>query len=501
MLSNMSITLSQLVLGVAVAAVILTVITAFVFKNHKSWLMTFLQNFCGALFIFSGYVKAVDPLGTGYKMEQYFTEFQSTFEGTWFSFIAPMFPWLSQYASSFSVFMIVLEIVLGVMLIIGSKPKWTAWLFLLIVVFFTVLTGFTFLTGYVPDGVNFFSFSSWADYNANNMKVTDCGCFGDFLKLEPKVSFFKDLVLLVPAFYFLFKHKEMHQWIKNSKIEWGLLGGLTLVTLIFCLSNFVWDIPDTDFRPFKKGADIRTQRSAEEDAMANVQIVAWKLKNKNDGKVIELPNAQYMANFKDYPKTEWEIIDQIKTEPAIKQTKISEFEITTPEGNDATYEVLEDATYKFMIISYKMYGAPKEATRTVIDSTFSTDTITLEDGTQEIVKKLEGTADRTVTYYDYIWESDFKENYTEEVAQLVNAAAKDQVGSYVVVGGASIEMIDDFKGETGLKMPFYTADDILLKTIVRSNPGVVLWKDGKIIHKWHVDQLPSYQEIKSAHMR
>ena len=91
----------------------------------------------GALFIFSGWVKAIDPLGTAYKMEQYFAEFESTFEHTWFSFLAPMFPFLSEYAISFSVFMIIFEIVLGLMLLIGAAPKFTSWAFFLLVAFFT----------------------------------------------------------------------------------------------------------------------------------------------------------------------------------------------------------------------------------------------------------------------------------------------------------------------------------------------------------------------------
>ncbi|HMS68060.1 MAG TPA: hypothetical protein PKD18_07970, partial [Saprospiraceae bacterium] len=99
---------------------------------------------------------AIDPLGTAYKMEQYFAEFETTFQATSASFLAPLFPWLSEYSIGFSVFMIVLEIILGIMLVVGSRPKLTAWLFLLMILFFAFLTGFTYLTAYVPSGVNFF---------------------------------------------------------------------------------------------------------------------------------------------------------------------------------------------------------------------------------------------------------------------------------------------------------------------------------------------------------
>src|SRR5687767_15512233 len=112
-------TLQNLILYIAIGAVILTVLIGLLKKGHKSWVATFLQNFTGILFIVSGLVKAVDPLGTAYKMEQYFTEFEYTFRETSASFLAPMFPFLSSISIWFSVFMIVFEIVLGVMLILG----------------------------------------------------------------------------------------------------------------------------------------------------------------------------------------------------------------------------------------------------------------------------------------------------------------------------------------------------------------------------------------------
>lgn len=79
--------------------------------------------------MFSGWVKAVDPMGTAFKMEDYFAEFESTFSETAMSFVAPLFPLLSQYSLAFAIFMIIFEIVLGIMLILGDRPKWTSWLF------------------------------------------------------------------------------------------------------------------------------------------------------------------------------------------------------------------------------------------------------------------------------------------------------------------------------------------------------------------------------------
>lgn len=488
-------TLTTLLIRIGIGAIIASLLTSFVFKQKKNIVISYLQNFCGILFIVSGFVKAVDPLGTAYKMEQYFTEFESTFSDTGLSFIAPLFPWLSQYVISFSVFMIVFEIVLGLMLIIGAKRKFTSWAFLILVLFFTVLTGFTYLTGYVPQGVNFFSFGSWGDYTATNMKVTDCGCFGDFIKLEPKTSFFKDVFLLVPAILFVWRYKDMHQ-IFNKITRYGLIAASTLGVLLYCFANFYWDIPGLDFRDFKNGKDVKTTKLIETEAEANVQVIAYELTHKENGKVVELPYAQYIANFKDYPKEDWKA-EQIKTEPTVKKTKISDFEITTIDGDDATYEVFDNADYNFMIVSYKLYGEASRETRTIIDTLYKVDTL-IREGDTTLVKKADGLQERTEKYINYEWDEDFINSYKNTILPIVNAAKSDNIKSNVVVGGAGEAMISSFTEALGQEVAVYTADDILLKTIVRSNPGIVLWKDGKIIKKWHYKKVPDYQEIKKA---
>ena len=244
----------SLLVNIGIVVILLTALIYF-WNRKISLIDSFLQNFCGALFVFSGWVKAVDPVGTAYKMEQYFEHFESTFAATWMKFIAPLFPLLGKFSISFSIFMIVLEIVLGVMLILGAYRKLTAWLFFGIILFFTALTGFTYLTGYVPEGVNFFDFSNWGLYSENNMKVKDCGCFGDFIKLEPKISFFKDIFLLIPAIWFLFRWKKLHQ-IFSPSLRTAVTAFSTLGLILFCLSNFVCNEQMIYFRPFKKGVNI-----------------------------------------------------------------------------------------------------------------------------------------------------------------------------------------------------------------------------------------------------
>jgi uncharacterized membrane protein YphA (DoxX/SURF4 family) len=143
--------LPTLLVSFALVGLLLAALTKWTGKTDKP-IMTFLQHFAGVWFVFSGIVKAIDPIGTAYKMEDYFAAFETTFGGLQnaFSGLAPLFPYLAQYSAGFSIFMIVLEIALGVMLMLGYAKRVTAILFFLIVVFFTVLTGFTYLTGFVP---------------------------------------------------------------------------------------------------------------------------------------------------------------------------------------------------------------------------------------------------------------------------------------------------------------------------------------------------------------
>ena len=499
-----SITLPQLLLGVGVVAALLTGAVALFNKGQKNWLMSYLQNFTGFLFVFSGFVKAADPLGTAYKMEQYFTEFETTFEGTWMNFIAPIFPKLSEISSTFSVSIVIFEIVLGLMLIMGAKRKLTSWLFFLLVFLFTFLTGFTYLTGYVPEGGNFFDIGSWAEYNKNNMKVTDCGCFGDFLKLEPKVSFFKDIFLLIPATYFLFKWKEMHQ-IFTTKTRNIAIVASTVLLFIYCISNFKWDIPHIDFRPFNIGKDVATQRTAELDAMSNVQIESWILEHNTDGRTMEIPNAQYMKEFQSY-KADWKVVDNIQTEPTVKKTKLSDFEVMDLDGEDMTEDFLAEKGYTLMLVAHKLKYDSEMATRVVQDTTYTIDTVMVFDTeakteTQKIVRSISGIAPSDQRYVKYSWDIDYIDKYNKVIKPLADEAKAKGLKVKAVMGGADEDIIASFKDVTGLDIEYYKADDILLKTIVRSNPGIVLWKDGKIVYKWHYKKLPSFDTISKDFIR
>ena len=444
-------TLTTLLLYITAAALGLTALTHFALKSTRSLGMSFLQNWAGALFVFSGYVKAVDPLGTAYKMEQYFAEFESTFADTALSFAAPLFPAMSEWSVGFSVFMIVLEIALGAALIVGFKPKLSSWLFFGIVAFFTVLTGFTYLTGYVPFGVNFFDFAGWGPYETTNMKVTDCGCFGDFLKLEPRTSFFKDIFLLFPALAFLLGTKKMHQ-VGTPTLRTFAVSAVAAFFLVMSLGNYVWDIPKQDFRPFKVGTDVAAVQRAELEAAENVTVTGYKLTSKENGEVVRFTMNDFLAKYKDYPEETWEI-EQETSEPEVAPTKISDFEVSDVNGENIVPALLSDPGYTFVIVAYKLKGEVGD------------------------------------------WNEDYLAKWTEDIQPVTTQALAAGHKVMAMTSFNDAATLDDFRAAIGADYPFHTGDDIMLKTIIRSNPGVVLFKDGVIVNKWHHRRLPDYEAI------
>ncbi|MFQ5448583.1 MAG: hypothetical protein ACE5FF_16775, partial [Saprospiraceae bacterium] len=334
--------------------------------------------------------------------------------------------------------------------------------------------------------VNFFEFGKWGPYVETNMKVTDCGCFGDFIKLKPKVTFMKDVFLLLPSLIFVFKHKSMHQ-LFSARVRTTIVGAVTLLFIIFCVRNYSWNEPFVDFRPFKAGTN----------------ITHYRLTNKASGQVVTLPYEQYIKEYQDYPKEEWEF-EQIKTEPESEPTKISDFDITGPDGSNMTEEILNYQDYAFMVTAYKLKKQDEKSTGTsvVTDTIFAVDTVALE-GLDSVVtvKRVESMQQRTVETEVFTFEEGYKNRFTDIINPVMDAAQEAGYRVFAVTNPEDPAAVEDFRHATQSDYPFYTADDLLLKTIQRSNPGVVLWKDGKIIQKWHFKKLPSFEEIQEAYLK
>ncbi len=498
--------LSTLVIGFALSAAVLTALTHRL-RLTRNVLFSFLQYFCGLWFLFSGAVKAVDPIGTAYKMEDYFAAFESTFGGLQnaFSRLAPLFPTLSQYSIGFSIFMIAVELVLGLMLVLGYQRRLTAWLFFLVLLFFTFLTGFTYLTGFVPVEANFFDFSRWGPYVKTQMRVTDCGCFGDFIKLDPKVSFFKDVALLVPALIFLVRSHQMHQ-IFTLRGRRVLTGVTALFSAVFCWYSAYYNLPVVDFRPFKVGSNIRERKALEEKARANVEIIGWVMENTRTDEVkkVMIPMSRYKELVEQYPKSAgWKVKDQIKTEPFIEvdgkrvevqETKVSDFLIEGMEG-DVTEELLQEPGYSLMIVAYKLYG--KEVVETVVvqDTVWAYDTLRIRRDSIAVQPRVVEVVPRKEARKTFVPEAWYGDVFRKQLNPLAEAARKAGWKVYAVNAFQDTEMAEGFRQSVGATYPFYHADDKLLKTIIRSNPGAVIWRDGTVVGMYHWRHLPTAEAL------
>ncbi len=174
----------------------------------------------GIVFIFSGFVKLVDPLGSAYKFQEYFGADVLNLE-----FLIP-------YALPFSIALILAEIMLGVLLVLGYLPKLTVWSLLVLTLVFLFLT--------------------W--YSAYYDKVTDCGCFGDAVKLTPWETFYKNVVLILLGVLLVIKVNLIHPLFKVSLVRW--ISFVSFVLFLYITYHVLLHLPFLDFRPYAIGKSI-----------------------------------------------------------------------------------------------------------------------------------------------------------------------------------------------------------------------------------------------------
>ena len=201
--------------------------------------------FVAATFLFSGFVKLVDPLGSAYKFTEYFGADVLNME-----FLIP-------YALPFSIILIIVEIMLGVMLLIGYKPKFTVWALFFITLLFLFLT--------------------W--YSAYYDKVTDCGCFGDAIKLTPWQTFNKNVLLIVLIGFLIYAVKHIKSLFSKNLLRWISLGSLML--FLYITYHVLVHLPLIDFRPY--AIDKNIQEGMEEIAIDGLPKVHDFFLETNDG--------------------------------------------------------------------------------------------------------------------------------------------------------------------------------------------------------------------------
>ncbi len=278
------------------------------------YLVSISRIFVGVLFIISGLIKLNDPLGFSYKLQEYF------------SVEVLNMPFLEPYALMISVLVVVFEVVLGVFLLIGYKPKFTVWSLLLMIVFFTFLTF----------------------YSAYFDKVKDCGCFGDALKLTPWESFTKDLVLLVFILVLFFG-------VKYIKPVFS-----TLITTVFALLSFVFSfwlayhvlmhLPVVDFRAYKIGKNIAEGMRIPEDAAKPVVEYYWKF-NINGEETVITTDGSYPTVEGDFVSVDTKMIKEGYQPPVV------DFSIESAD-EDLTQQFLSEENL-IVIVSYSLKSMEK----------------------------------------------------------------------------------------------------------------------------------------------
>lgn len=271
--------------------------------------MKFLVNFCrwfvGVLFIFSGLVKLNDPLGFSYKLDEYFSAAVLGLE------------FLQPFALPLSIFLVVFEVILGVMLLLGFQKKFTIWSLLLMILFFTFLTF----------------------YSAYFNKVTDCGCFGDAIPLTPWESFSKDVVLL---FMILVLFVRQDLW--NPAFAKVTAASIIVVSSVLCFLlgyHVLMHLPVLDFRAYKVGTDIETAMLKDPNEK-DIYAYDWYFDQDGSEKIITtdgLPPEGYGA----YTKVETRVVQEAA--PA----KIHDFSIVK-DGEDFTQEFLDKDKVALILI-------------------------------------------------------------------------------------------------------------------------------------------------------
>ena len=355
----------------------------------------------GVTFVFSGFVKAVDPMGFYYKVEDYLEAFGI---GQWVPYIFIIF---------FVIGLSAVEFCVGILLTFGIRRRVAAPIALLLMAVMTPLT--LYLALFNP--------------------VSDCGCFGDAVKLTNWETFGKNVVLLAAAFV-VFRRAERIWRFVSPKMEWmvSLYSFLFIFVFSFyCLTN----LPVFDFRPYRIGVNIRQGMEMPEGAKPSVFESRFIL--EKDGERREF-------TLEDYPDSTWTFVEARSVlveegyEPPIQNFAMMDVET----GEDITQEVLTDTGYVFLLVVNRVEEA--------------------DDGNIDLINEI----------YDYSVEHGY--------------------GFYALTSSAKDE-IELWCDRTGAEYSFCQMDDITLKTVIRSNPGLLLLKGGTILNKWSDNQLPDEYDL------
>lgn len=354
-----------------------------------------------ATFIFSGYVKAIDPLGTLYKLKDYAAAMS----------LNGLLPdWV---LVGVAIALGALEFALGVFMLFAVRRHVVSRITLAFMTAMTVLTLWIFV----------------AD------PVKDCGCFGDALKLTNGETLLKNIVLIACAALVAWRPADMARFISRSN-QWIVryyTVAYIVITSVYCL----YTLPIFDFRPYHVGTNIKQDMEIPEGAEQPEFESTFLLRKNGETREFTLDN---------YPDSTWEYVDTrtVQTKKGY-EPPIHDFALTTCDtGEDITEQVLTKKGYTFLLVSPRLAVAD--------DSNFG------------------------------------------DIDQIYEYAEENGADFYCVTASANNE-IERWRDLTGAEYRFCNADETTLKTMIRSNPGLMLLKDGTIIGKWSHNTLPQTDDL------
>ena len=361
-------------------------------KSHivLIWCVNICRTILAVVFLFSGFVKAVDPMGTQYKIEDYLQAFGML------SIQHSIIPLL------LSIGIAMLEFIIGAFFLLGIRRVTASLLSLVLMIFYTPLTL----------------------YIAIKNPVGDCGCFGDALILTNWETFLKNVILLICA-VLVWRYKRLIYRFVSEKFDWLVSLYSCLFALALC-SYCLYYLPVLDFRPYKIGTDIPEAMSVPPGKHLSELQTVFLMKKGGTEKEFTVDN---------YPDSTWTYVDR-RTIVVKKgyEPSISDFSmIDIDTGNDISQQVLSDSNYTFLLVSPRIEEA--------------------DDSHIDLINAL----------YEYCHTNGYH---------------------FYALTSSPDDEIEDWRDKTGAEYPFCQVDNIILKTIIRSNPGLLLLKHGTILNKW-----------------
>ncbi len=358
----------------------------------------------GVTFIFSGFVKGIDPWGSAYKFVDYF--------------VAMGLDWFNWAAFPLGILLAFLEFAIGVGLLFNLRLKLSSWLAFIFMVFFTFLT--LWIAIYDP--------------------VSDCGCFGDALVISNWETFYKNIVLIILTWIVFFYRNNM------PRILPGVLSGIAgaaFIALYIAISVYSYNhLPILDFRPYKVGVNISEAMSIPEGAPQPQYENIFYYKNKKTGNTERFTEENYP--WEDTLNYEFDNLESVLVDKGYEPL-IHDFTIETPEGEDIIDFFIYDENYVFLLIAY-----------------------------------------------------DLKKTNTKS-QEKINELAKwaiDRDLSFICLTSSLPDESDKFAQDHQVPYEFFNCDEITLKTIIRSNPGLMILKNGTIVAKYHYNDIPSPEEFQ-----